>query len=202
MSLAGLAIAIGDVADMGIIMTENIYRRIASATDEEKRDKGHFGIVYEGATEVGGAIITAVSNTLVSFIPVFFLTDQEGKLFDPLAFTKTCAIGSSVVLAITVVPFLCYLLFRPVKWRMQITVALAIGLGVLAALATHAAFMWGLAKGHGEGRLISGAVGVGVALCVIRMTKERFLPLEENRVSRLIASGYRPAPARDTSSSR
>ncbi len=193
MSLAGLAIAIGDVADMGIIMSENIYRRIASATDEEKRAKGHFGIVYEGATEVGGAILTAVSNTIVSFIPVFFLTGQEGKLFGPLAFTKTFAIGSSVVLAITVVPFLCYLLFRPVKWRKQITAALAVGIGVLATLAMHAAFVWGLAKGNGEGWLISAAVGVGVALCVIRMTRERFLPLEENRVSRLIAGIYGPA---------
>lgn len=193
MSLAGLAIAIGDVADMGIIMSENIYRRIASATEREKREKGHFGIVYEGATEVGGAIITAVSNTLVSFIPVFFLTDQEGKLFRPLAFTKTFAIGSSVVLAITVVPFLCYLLFRPVKWRKQVAAALAVAVGVLATFATHAAFVWGLARGHGEGWLISAAVGVGVALCVIRMTREKFLPLEENRVSRLIARGYRPA---------
>lgn len=192
MSLAGLAIAIGDVADMGIIMSENIYRRIASATDQEKREKGHFGIVYEGATEVGGAIITAVSNTIVSFIPVFFLTDQEGKMFKPLAFTKTFAIGSSVVLAITVVPFLCYLLFRPVKWRAQVTAVMAIGIGILAMLATHAAFMWGLAKGHDEGWLISAAVGVGVGLCVVRMTRERFLPLEENRVSRLVARAYVP----------
>jgi Cu(I)/Ag(I) efflux system membrane protein CusA/SilA len=193
MSLAGLAIAIGDVADMGIIMSENIYRRIAAATEQERREKGHFGIVYEGATEVGGAIITAVSNTIVSFIPVFFLTDQEGKLFKPLAFTKTFAIGSSVVLAITVVPFLCYLLFRPVQWRKQVTAALAIGIGVLATIATHFAFVWGLAKGHGEGWLISGAVGIGVALCVLRMTRERFLPLEENRVSRAIARVYVPA---------
>ena len=193
MSLAGLAIAIGDVADMGIIMSENIYRRIASATEQEKREKGHFGIVFEGAAEVGGAILTAVSNTIVSFIPVFFLTDQEGKLFQPLAFTKTFAIGSSVVLAITVVPFLCYLLFRPVRWRRQIVAAMAIGVGVLAALATHMAFMWGLASGHGEGWLISAAVGVGVALCVVRMTKEQFLPLEKNRVSRGIARVYVPA---------
>ena len=77
MSLAGLAIMIGDVADMGIIMSENIYRRIASATDEEKRGKGYFNLVYSGAAEVGGAIVTAVSNTIVSFLPVFFLTDQE-----------------------------------------------------------------------------------------------------------------------------
>ena len=192
MSLAGLAIAIGDVADMGIIMSENIYRRIASATDTERRVKGHFGLVYEGATEVGGAIFTAVSNTIVSFIPVFFLTDQEGKLFKPLAFTKTFAIGSSVVLAITVVPFLCYLLFRPVKWRKSGTALVAAGTGLLAALATHALFMWGLGVGHDRGWLISAAVGVGVALCVVRMTRERFIPLEQNPVSRVVAAGYAP----------
>ncbi len=192
MSLAGLAIAIGDVADMGIIMSENIYRRIASASEEEKRAKGHLGIVYEGAAEVGGAIVTAVSNTIVSFIPVFFLTDQEGKLFKPLAFTKTFAIGSSVVLAVTVVPFVCYLLFRPARPRWSITVAMSVAIGGLAALATHAAFVWGLARGHDEGWLIAGAVGVGVALCVIRMTREQFVPLERNRVSRLIAGVYVP----------
>ena len=193
MSLAGLAIAIGDVADMGIIMSENIYRRIASATDAERRAKGHFGLVYEGATEVGPAILTAVSNTIVSFIPVFFLTDQEGRLFKPLAFTKTFAIGSSVVLAITVVPFLCYLLFRPVRWRGAVTAAVATGTGLLATLATHALFRSGLGVGHGRGWLIASALGVGVALCVVRMTRERFVPLEHSRVSRLIAIGYTPA---------
>jgi Cu(I)/Ag(I) efflux system membrane protein CusA/SilA len=193
MSLAGLAIAIGDVADMGIIMSENIYRRIASASEQERREKGHFGLVYEGAAEVGGAILTAVSNTIVSFLPVFFLTDQEGKLFKPLAFTKTFAIGSSVVLALTVVPFLCLLLFRPIRWRAQVTALVALGVGLLAALATHAAFRWGLAQGHDRGWLIAAAVGLGVALCVVRMSRERFLPLEENPVSRLIARAYVPA---------
>lgn len=192
MSLAGLAIAIGDVADMGIIMSENIYRRLAAATDEEKQAKGYFGIIHESAAEVGGAILTAVTNTLVSFIPVFFLTDQEGKLFRPLAFTKTFAIGSSVVLAVTVVPFLCYLWFRPVKWRFGTTMAVAAAVGFAATLATHAVFMWGLAAGHDEGWLIAGAVGIGVALMVVRMTRERFLPLEQNPVSRLIAYLYVP----------
>lgn len=192
MSLAGLAIAIGDIADMGIIMTENIYRRIAGATPEERKEKGHFGLVYEGATEVGGAILTAVANTLVSFIPVFFLTDQEGKLFKPLAFTKTFAIGSSVVLAITVVPFLCYLLYRPVNWKHRTTLLIAAGMGVLATLATHLAFMWGLGGAHDRGWLVAAAVGIGVALCVVRMTREKFLPLEQNPVSRVIARSYVP----------
>jgi len=111
MSLAGLAIAIGDVGDMGIIMTENIYRHVATGD----KAKSHFQKVFDGASEVGGAIVTAVSNTLVSFIPVFFLAGQEGKLFRPLAFTKTFAIGAAVILALTVVPLVCYFLFQPVK---------------------------------------------------------------------------------------
>ncbi len=192
MSLAGLAIAIGDVTDMGIIMAENIYRRIASATPEERSEKGHFGLVYEGATEVGSAIVTAVTNTIVSFLPVFFLTDQEGKLFRPLAFTKTFAIGASVVLAITVVPFLCHLLFRPVRWSGRLAGAIAAATGLLGALATHAAFTWGLDLPQGRGWLISAAVGAGVALCVWRMSREGFVPLERNPVSRVIARAYVP----------
>lgn len=193
MSLAGLAIAIGDISDMGIIMSENIYRRLADATEEEKREKGYFGIVYEGATEVGGAIVTAVSNTIISFLPVFFLTDQEGKLFRPLAFAKTFAIGSSVVLAVTVVPFLCYMIFRPMKWRSPIPLLLAAVCGVMAMFAVHTAFLWGLAARPDQGWLISIAVGVGVGLCFVRMTREGFEPMEENRVSRFIARGYVPA---------
>ncbi|HEX2837377.1 MAG TPA: efflux RND transporter permease subunit [Phycisphaerales bacterium] len=192
MSLAGLAIAIGDIADMGIIMAENIYRRLAAATEEEKKEKGHFGIVYEGATEVGGAIITAVTNTIVSFIPVFFLTGQEGKMFGPLAYAKTFAIGSSVVLAVTVVPFLCYLLFRPVKWKHHVTLLVAAGVGALAMFATHFAFMWGLGGGHDRGWLVAGAVGVAIGLCVVRMTREKFIPLDRNPVSRIIARTYVP----------
>lgn len=192
MSLAGLAIAIGDVADMGIIMAENIYRRLAAATEEERREKGHFGIVYEAATEVGGAIITAVTNTIVSFIPVFFLTGQEGKMFGPLAYAKTFAIGSSVVLAVTVVPFLCFLLFRPVKWKHHITLLVAASVGVLAMFSTHLAFMWGLGGGHDRGWLVAAAVGVAVGLCVVRMTREKFIPLDRNPVSRVIARTYVP----------
>lgn len=124
MSLAGLAIAIGDVGDMGIIMTENIYRRIAA-----REGKSHFDTIFEGASEVGKAIVTAVSNTLISFIPVFFLTDQEGKLFRPLAFTKTFAIASSVILAITVVPLLCFHLFKPIQWSRRTTWLVACFLG-------------------------------------------------------------------------
>jgi copper/silver efflux system protein len=187
MSLAGLAIAIGDVADMGIIMTENIYRRIAAA----KPGKTHFENVYEGATEVGGAILTAVSNTIVSFIPVFFLSDQEGKLFRPLAFTKTFAIGSSVVLAVTVVPVLCLLLFRPGRPSAR-TLALLSGiLGLAAAGVTHVVVRF--ATGGAGGVFTPLLVGVLVGMAVARMGRERFKPLEESPVSRGIAKVYRPS---------
>ncbi len=188
MSLAGLAIAIGDVADMGIIMTENIYRHIATGD----KTKTHFQKVYEGASEVGGAIVTAVSNTLVSFIPVFFLADQEGKMFRPLAFTKTFAIGGSVVLALTVVPLMCLILFRPIKWSRRAVWLIAAIFGVIAAIATHAVFVWTRSAGHATGWPMAIAAGAIVGMAITRMARERFLPLEENPVSRGIAKVYTP----------
>ena len=188
MSLAGLAIAIGDVGDMGIIMTENIYRHIATGD----KARSHFQKVLDGASEVGGAIVTAVSNTLVSFIPVFFLTGQEGLLFRPLAFTKTFAIGGSVILALTVVPLVCLFLFRPVKWSKRTVWIIAGALGFVSVFATHAVFMWAMSGGHYSGWPMSIVVGVIVALAFVRMTRERFLPLEANPVSRGIARVYTP----------
>jgi len=188
MSLAGLAIAIADVGDMGIIMTENIYRHIATGDKE----KSHFQKVFDGASEVGGAIVTAVSNTLVSFIPVFFLAGQEGKLFRPLAFTKTFAIGAAVILALTVVPLVCYFLFRPVKWSKRTVWIIAGALGLASVFAAHAIFMWVLTGSHYSGWPMSIVVGVIVTLALVRMTRERFLPLEENRVSRGVARVYTP----------
>jgi Cu(I)/Ag(I) efflux system membrane protein CusA/SilA len=191
MSLAGIAIAIGDVADMGIIMTENIYRRVAA-----ERDRPLATVVYEGATEVGGAIVTAVSNTIVSFIPVFALTDQEGKLFKPLAYTKTFAISASVILALTLVPVLCHYLVRPTQWSRLRSLLAAWLTGMAAALAAYGAMRWQL----GGTQYLAGwpmAIGVGVMVgaAVYRMGRERLLPLEENVVARTINAAFRPCLA-------
>lgn len=188
MSLAGLAIAIGDVSDMGIIMTENIYRRLT--TD---RDRPYFDVVYEASTEVGGAIVTAVVNTVVSFIPVFALTGPEGKMFRPLAYTKTFAIAASVILAITVVPVLSYYLLKPVTWSRRRSLLLGVLAGVAAMIALRVALVWGL----DFGATWSGwptALGVGflVGALVYRMGREQLIPLEENRVSQAIFKVYRP----------
>jgi Cu(I)/Ag(I) efflux system membrane protein CusA/SilA len=192
MSLAGLAIAIGDVADMGVIMTENIYRHVA----KNDGSKSYFQCVEEGAHEVGWAIVTAVSNTIVAFIPVFALGDQEGKLFHPLAYTKTFAITASALLAITVVPVLSYHLLKPIRWSRRASAALATAVGLIGAIASILLFRFLLPAetvGAGRGWLIAPAIGVGVGLVVYRMTQERLLPLEDNVVSRWILWLYVPA---------
>lgn len=188
MSLAGIAIAIGDVADMGIIMTENIYRRVAA-----EPNRPHGEVVYEAATEVGGAMVTAVSNTIISFIPVFALTEAEGKLFKPLAYTKTFAIAASLILALTLVPVLCYYLLKPARWSRRRSLLLAILVGVPAVFITHSLVRWGL----GESTRWSGwptaiAVGIMVAAAVYRIGREQMLPLEQNLVSRAILAIFRP----------
>lgn len=189
MSLAGIAIAIGDVADMGIIMTENIYRRVAA-----NRERPFAEVVSDAACEVGPAIVTAVSNTVVSFIPVFTLTDQEGKLFRPLAYAKTFAISASVILAITVVPVLCYYLLRPTQWSRRRSLLFAVPTGIAATFVTHFVMHWQLRSGtFSVGWPMSIAIGVMVGAAVFQMGRERLLPIEENLVSRTIAACYRPA---------
>ncbi len=114
-ALSGIAIAIGTLGDMGIIIAESIYRHI------EKADSGEdlLQIIYKASAEVGGAVLTAVMTTLISFAPVFLLTGAEGKLFRPLAMTKTLVILASVVVALAVIPAMAHVLFgfRPSRWR-------------------------------------------------------------------------------------
>ena len=99
-ALSGIAIAIGTMVDMGIVVTENIVQHTATAGPDERP----LDIVHRATTEVGGAVLTAVSTTVVSFLPVFVMTGAEGKLFRPLAFTKTFALLASVVVALTILP--------------------------------------------------------------------------------------------------
>jgi copper/silver efflux system protein len=109
MSLAGIAIAIGTMVDMGIVLTENVVRRLEEAAADEPRRV----VIRRAAAEVAPAILTATATTVVSFLPVFALTAAEGKLFQPLAFTKTYALVAAVLLAIAVLPALAHLLFVP-----------------------------------------------------------------------------------------
>ncbi|HET6428225.1 MAG TPA: efflux RND transporter permease subunit [Phycisphaerae bacterium] len=99
-ALSGIAIAIGTIVDMGIVICENILRHLDTAPPEAPR----LEVVHRAAAEVGSAVLTAVATTVVGFLPVFTMIGAEGKLFRPLAFTKTFALISSIIIALTVIP--------------------------------------------------------------------------------------------------
>ena len=106
-ALSGIAIAIGEISDMGIVFCENIVQHL-----ERYPQKNRLKLVYDASHEVASAVMTAIATTVVSFLPVFAMTGAEGKLFKPLAYTKTLALTSSAFLAILVVPPLAYYFFR------------------------------------------------------------------------------------------
>lgn len=113
MSLGGIAIAIGVLVDAGIVMTENVLRRAEQYEEEHGDYHAHIGeIVLDAARVVGRPITFAMAIIILAFVPVFALTGMEGKMFHPLAFTKTFAMAGSTLLAITLVPVLCTFLIR------------------------------------------------------------------------------------------
>jgi copper/silver efflux system protein len=102
MSLGGIAIAIGAMIDGALVMVENAHRHL----EQSKGEKDHWQIIYEAAAEVGPSIFISLLIITVSFLPVFTLQAQEGRLFSPLAFTKTYAMAAGAVLSITLIPVL------------------------------------------------------------------------------------------------
>ncbi len=113
MSLGGIAIAIGVLVDAGIVMTENVIRQAEQYDHEHGNYREHiWEITLNAARLVGRPISFAMVIIILAFVPVFALTGMEGKMFHPLAFTKTFAMVGSTILAITLVPVLCAFLIR------------------------------------------------------------------------------------------
>ena len=111
MSLAGIAIAIGVLVDAGIVVTENAFRYIEQHNVNLKDKDELWRAVLESTKLVGRPVFFSMAIIILAFIPVFALTGQEGKLFHPLAFTKTFAMAGGAIIAVTLVPVLCtYLL--------------------------------------------------------------------------------------------
>lgn len=154
-ALSGIAIAIGTMVDVGVILSENIIRHL----DEEKENyevesqkleerasglqlpapKSINSIVYNATAEVSGAIVTAVMTTIISFIPVFTMIGAEGKLFRPLAFTKTFALTASIIVALFLIPPFAAFLFR----RKSIKKSFGYIINALLILAGIAAVIYG-----------------------------------------------------------
>ena len=139
-ALSGIAIAIGTMVDVGIVLTENItrHRRIY-------QERPLINLILEASKEVAPAIITAVMTTIISFIPVFTLEASEGKLFRPLAYTKTFALVATIFVALIILPCFAYWIYgiRPKsKWMKIIWNAVLIAFGVCILALGHAWAGW------------------------------------------------------------
>ncbi len=148
-ALSGIAIAIGTMVDMGIVLVESMIHRFKTAPEGEDL----LTSVYVATTEVASAVITAVMTTIVSFLPVFTMEAAEGKMFRPLAFTKTFALLSSIIIAITIIPAMAHSIFsirsRQGRAKLISPLLLTAGGGIL---------FWGSGSGLGLIALFIGIV--------------------------------------------
>ena len=173
MSLAGIAIAVGVLVDAGIVVTENAFRFIEKRDVNPKNRRRVTETVLEATRLVGRPIFFSLAIIILAFLPVFALTGQEGKLFHPLAFTKTFAMIGATVLSVTLVPVLCSLLIggkirgeesnpvmRPLVWLYRPVLDLAL---------RHRVTTLGLAV----------LVVAGAVVLVPRIGKEFMPPLNE-----------------------
>ena len=143
-ALSGIAIAIGTMVDIGVILSENIIRHL----EEEKQRFSETGVkqsinsvVYNASAEVSGAILTAVLTTIISFIPVFTMIGAEGKLFRPLAFTKTAALVAAFMVALFLIPPFAAYLFRRKNFK-KLTSNLINGILIILGIAAIVFGYW------------------------------------------------------------
>ncbi|MCF6181170.1 efflux RND transporter permease subunit [Lutibacter sp.] len=137
-ALSGIAIAIGVMVDVGIVFTENIIRHLEMPENKNISGKKLVQVIYAATVEVASAIMTALATTIVSFLPVFAMQASEGKLFRPLAFTKTFALISSLFIGILFIPAMAQVLFSiklDKKKTSRIFNSLLIGFGVVFLIA-------------------------------------------------------------------
>jgi Cu(I)/Ag(I) efflux system membrane protein CusA/SilA len=195
MSLGGIAIAIGVMVDSSIIMVENSHKHLDR---EEERlhalakagqpaiPRPRTEIIAEAAREVGPSLFFALSIITVSFLPIFVLGEQSGRLFKPLAFTKTFAMGSAAFLAITIIPVLMSMLISarvlPKAWGWQRNLAIT-----LAVMLIPAALLLLLPLPSRHGIALAWAILMGMLLVPQKIIHEN-----ANPISRLLQAVYHP----------
>jgi Cu(I)/Ag(I) efflux system membrane protein CusA/SilA len=197
-ALSGIAIAIGTVVDVGIVLTENILKHL----DEAPPDEAKSAVIYKAVTEVASAVTTSVATTVISFLPVFTMTGEAGRLFQPLAYTKSFALIASIIVALTIIPPVAHLLFGQVpRWlREKRTVSAAL-LAVAAVVSFF--FSWilglillGLAVGIMLTPMVTGrplryalfTLNAAASLAVVLLLTSNWMPLglDRNMIENLI----------------
>lgn len=177
-ALSGIAIAIGVMIDVGVVFVENILRHLEMPENKGiSRGKALSNLIYKSVSEVSGAITTAMLTTVVSFLPVFAMEAQEGKLFKPLAFTKTFALGSALILGLALLPTIAYYVFslkissRTVKKITNIAlvvvgIALSIWSGMLLAFGISLFGLNNLLSPFWKNPKTSTYINIGIALLI------------------------------------
>lgn len=189
-ALSGIAIAIGVMVDVGVVFVESIIRYMEMPENRGvRKGKAMVNLIYKAVSEVSGAIATAMITTIVSFLPVFAMEAQEGKMFSPLAYTKTYALASAFVLGLILLPTLSYILFsvridskRIRKVLNYILIAAGVLLFVLysniPALGLTAVGLNNLLAHRWKKPGISNYINIGIALVVATyFLAEEWLPM-------------------------
>ena len=189
-ALSGIAIAIGVMVDVGVVFVESIIRYMEMPENRGiRKGKAMVNLIYKTVSEVSGAIATAMITTIVSFLPVFAMEAQEGKMFSPLAYTKTYALASAFVLGLILLPTLSYILFsvridskRIRKVLNYILIAAGVLLSVLysniPALGLTAVGLNNLLAHRWKKPGISNYINIGIALVVATyFLAEEWLPM-------------------------
>ena len=189
-ALSGIAIAIGVMVDVGVVFVESIIRYMEMPENRGvRKGKAMVNLIYKAVSEVSGAIATAMITTIVSFLPVFTMEAQEGKMFSPLAYTKTYALASAFVLGLILLPTLSYILFsvridskRIRKVLNYILIAAGVLLSVLysniPALGLTAVGLNNLLAHRWKKPGISNYINIGIALVVATyFLAEEWLPM-------------------------
>ena len=154
-ALSGIAIAIGTMVDMGVVVCENILKHL----DESGEGEDRLELILRASREVGSAVLTAVATTVVSFLPVFAMEAAEGKLFKPLAWTKTFALIASVFVALAVLPPLAHIFLAgpPKKGRLRKLSSL-VGTILGGVILGYSAFRYLAVDGAGMVGCVLGAI--------------------------------------------
>ena len=189
-ALSGIAIAIGVMVDVGVVFVESIIRYMEMPENRGiRKGKAMVNLIYKAVSEVSGAIATAMITTIVSFLPVFAMEAQEGKMFSPLAYTKTYALASAFVLGLILLPTLSYILFsvridskRIRKVLNYILIAAGVLLSVLysniPALGLTAVGLNNLLAHRWKKPGISNYINIGIALVIATyFLAEEWLPM-------------------------
>ncbi|SDK92302.1 Cu(I)/Ag(I) efflux system membrane protein CusA/SilA [Salinimicrobium catena] len=175
-ALSGIAIAIGTMVDVGVILSENILRHLDEhGVDGDGKKLPINTVVYNATSEVSGAILTAVLTTIISFIPVFTMIGAEGKLFRPLAFTKTMALTASLIVALFIIPPFAAIFFK--KRTSRTTVGF--GANILLIIAGLVAMVMGY---------FIGIVVVAYGVTGLFLLKKRITPKKANLINVIISA--------------